>query len=215
MSLTSSVLAAVSVLSMWTAGSSPSPQPDTLRVHVNIQFDASIKSTVIKAVAKKEVAAIWSIYGVELIWSDEACDAALDLEVVIAGREPGTVLDGSLSVLGTATVDREGLVQGPIHISLETIEWLLQHRTDIVPVLHDRELGRALGRVLAHEIGHVLLGVPTYHDSKGLMRAQMPLPELLRFDRKGLQLTEASVRRLHDHMARAAEAQGSRGDSGK
>ena len=37
------------------------------------------------------------------------------------------------------------------------------------PSVGPRDLGRALGRVLAHEIGHVLLGLPS-HQPHGLMR---------------------------------------------
>jgi hypothetical protein len=45
-----------------------------------------------------------------------------------------------------------------------------------------------------------------------LMRARLPVQELARYDRKGLRLTDASVRRLRDYMAHAADTQGS-GDS--
>jgi len=76
-------------------------------------------------------------------------------------------------------------------------------------VLYDRELGRALGRVMAHEIGHVLLGMPTYHDNQGLMRARLPIHELARFDRGGFRLTDASARRLQDRIARASDTHGS------
>ncbi|HEX7139122.1 MAG TPA: hypothetical protein VF219_14810, partial [Vicinamibacterales bacterium] len=49
---------------------------------------------------------------------------------------------------------------------------------------------------LAHEIGHALLGVPTFHDSHGLMRLSIPVDDLVSLDRRSLQLSDASVNRL-------------------
>jgi hypothetical protein len=205
MSFTNAVLAVVYGLSMWSTTSSATAPSDTLKVHITIEFDAAIKSPVAKAVAMRETTAIWKPYDVELLWSDEQCDAALHLDVIVGGHQPGTILDGSPAVLGTTTVMGAGRANGPIRISSEAIEWLLVHRPETVPALHDQELGRALGRVLAHEIGHVLLGTPTYHDSKGLMRARIPIHELGRFDRGGLRLSAASARRLRDQISHVTE----------
>jgi len=209
MALASHVFIVVCALVIWSAGPAEATQSNPLTVHINLVFDGAMKSDITKSFAMREATTIWAIYGVELQWSDRDCGAALDLDVRVDGQEPGTVLDGSASVLGTTTVDRAGVVQAPIHISLDTIEWLLRHRTDRDPVLYDRELGRALGRVMAHEIGHVLLGMPTYHDNQGLMRARLPIHELARFDRGGFHLTEASARRLRARIAQTADAQGS------
>ena len=205
MSFTNAVLAVVYGLSMWSTTSSAAPPSDTLTVHITIEFDAAIKSTVSRAIALREATAIWKPYDVELLWSDEQCDAALHLHVIVGGHAPGTVLDGSPAVLGTATVMGAGRANGPIRISSEAIEWLLVHRPETVPALHDQEFGLALGRVLAHEIGHVLLGTPTYHDSRGLMRARIPIHELGRFDRGGLRLTADSARRLRDQISHVTE----------
>ena len=93
---------------------------------------------------------------------------------------------------------------GPIRINYEAIEELLQYRpTNGAVVLRERELGRALGRVLAHEIGHVLLGLPSYHDAKGLMRAALPVDDLVQLERRGVQLAEASVNRLGERLGQA------------
>jgi hypothetical protein len=44
--------------------------------------------------------------------------------------------------------------------------------------LHDARLGLVLGRVVAHEIGHYLLGTAT-HSRTGLMRATFESPDLM------------------------------------
>ncbi len=95
-----------------------------------------------------------------------------------------------------------GTVIGPIRINYEAIEGLLQYRlTNGAVLLRERELGRALGRVLAHEIGHVLLGLPSYHDATGLMRAALPVEALVQIERQGVQLAEASVNRLRERAS--------------
>ena len=178
MAFASSVFTALCAIGMWTSGPTQVPRTDALTVHINLVVDGAMKSHVTRNVAMREATAIWAVYGVELQWDDRDCAAALDLDVIVGGQAPGTVLDGSPSVLGIATVDSSGLVRVPIRISLDTIEWMLHQRIGADPVLYERELGRALGRVMAHELGHVLLGVPTYHDNRGLMRARLPIHEL-------------------------------------
>src|SRR5262245_59046396 len=95
MALASSVFTAVFPLVMSSADPIQSPQPDTLTVHINIVIDRAMRSNVTRRMAMSEATAIWALYGVELVWSDSDCGAALDLDVVVGGRERGTVLDGS------------------------------------------------------------------------------------------------------------------------
>ena len=58
---------------------------------------------------------------------------------------------------------------------------------------------RALGRVLAHEIGHVLLSAP-YHDEAGLMRAVFRPDELAGPDRAPFRLTCGGIGRLRSRV---------------
>ena len=59
------------------------------------------------------------------------------------------------------------------------------------------DLGRALGRVLAHEIGHVVLAAAK-HQSRGLMRASFVAEDLIRPQRWSYTLSEAEVARLRE-----------------
>src|SRR5262245_4299561 len=141
MLLTTSALAVFSAIWMWTADSSQPQHGDPLLVHFIVDFDRTIKSNVIKRIARNEAKEIWRPYGIELLWSDSGdCDAGLHLEVIVAGYGPGVPMDGLPTVLGRAMVDRSGTVRGPIRISFDAIEQLLRGRASD-PVLHDYELG--------------------------------------------------------------------------
>jgi len=106
-------------------------------------------------------------------------------------------------VLGRAFVTLGEPSGRPIRVSFEATETLLAHRTSSatssVRIVHDRELARALGRVLAHEIGHVLLGAP-YHDEVGLMRPTFYPNELVDPDRARFRLTCFGIDRLTNRI---------------
>jgi hypothetical protein len=191
---------------MWTAGQSHSSRSEALAVRINLEFDRSIASDLIKEIVKNEAAAIWSAYGVELVWSGSDAAAALSLDAIVTRQRPGLKPTRAHPVLGRAAIDASGAVNGPIHVWFDTIDSLLQRRETSNPALRDREFGRAVGRVLAHELGHVLLG--TLHDPDGLMRASFFGDDLARLDRSRFQLTDGSAGRLRAHIATLSEAPG-------
>ena len=69
------------------------------------------------------------------------------------------------------------------------------------PLVHDYVLAVGLGRVLAHEIGHVLLGMPAFHDSAGLMRPRSCPMISARPEPAGFRLAPRSVSRLRARIA--------------
>jgi hypothetical protein len=93
-------------------------------------------------------------------------------------------------------------------MSLDAVESLVERRHGIDPVLgHDLVLAWGLGRVLAHEIGHKVLGAPAYHDDNGLMRTTFLADDLARPERSRFRLAERSVARLRERMAATFAAQ--------
>src|SRR5262249_7020220 len=143
-------------------------------------------------------------YGVDLEWTDSpalgATPGGLCLQAVLERRivdQPG--LPTWATVLGLASVKRNALSPRPIRVSLDATKSVLERRAT-GRIVHDHELGRALGRVLAHEIGHVLLGAP-FHDDVGLMRAEFRPDQLAEPDRAPFRLTCTGVSRLKGRIS--------------
>jgi len=177
-------------------------------VNVHLQVDRSIRSPVIPADLKNETEVLWRPYGVHLEWTDSSASGAapsgLSLEAILERRiidEPG--LPKWAPVLGVASVKRNVPSARPIRVSLDATESVLARRTISRTssgwIVQDHDLGRALGRVLAHEIGHVLLGAP-YHDDVGLMRAMFRPDELAEPDPAAFRLTCSGVARLRGRI---------------
>src|SRR5262249_13264596 len=66
--------------------------------------------------------------------------------------------------------------------------------------VRDRMIGRAYGRVLAHEIGHLLLAMPT-HDTTGLMRTSFSARDLVSPGREHLTIGRNLIIRLQERLA--------------
>jgi hypothetical protein len=180
---------------------------DVLTVHVRVAYDQSITSKLLRRSFRNEAAAIWEDYGVEILWSDSEVPADVHLDAIVARKRSDRVLTVREPVLALTRLEN-GAVREPIRVLFDTIDAMLQERHEgIESARYEQVLGRALGRVLAHEIGHVLLG--RQHDPEGLMRATFPVYDLTRFDRERFRLTRASADRLRiaiDNLAGAGGA---------
>jgi hypothetical protein len=178
-------------------------------VGVHLQIDRSIAAAVDTRVLKDETSSLWRPYGVDLVWDAASVDATLDrspLEVIIAPRLRGEGAAGN-SILGQARVELDGLSRRPILVSFNATQRVLALQTKRRAAIHseqDYELARALGRVLAHEIGHVLLAIPN-HDTVGLMRPVFLPNELGESDRVPFRLTCGAVGRLRSRIRVIAE----------
>jgi len=177
-------------------------QPGQLTVRVKMNFDRSVTEFVWAAV-REETAAIWSDYGVKLVWSatnavETSDDAAVQLEVVVVPPRPDRMRTPR-QVLGRTMVDAHGDARGPVYLYLDPIELLLRERETNNTLMHDAEFGRAVARVLAHELGHMLLG--TDHDPTGLMRVKFSVEQLARPDRRPFRLADGRVDQLRERMA--------------
>lgn len=169
---------------------------------MNLEFDPSITAREMRRPAQEEATAIWKAQGVELLWSDCDVDADLHLDVRVLRNRVGR--NGWHPEVGRATIDYSGNATEPINIWFDSLASMLEKWLGRHPMLRDREFGRALGRVMAHELGHVLLGPPGYHDAVGLMRPMFLADELLLPYRQSFELADSSASRLRSQIAHFA-----------
>jgi hypothetical protein len=180
---------------------------ERFEVGVHLRIDRSIATAIDTRVLKEETAGLWRPYGVDLRWDETSAVRAgtggSPLEVIVAPRLPGIAIPGGPAILGQATLTLEGLSRRPILVSFNATQRVLALQTNrraaILQSEQDYELARALGRVLAHEIGHVLLAIPN-HDTVGLMRPVFLPNELAESDRMPFRLTCGAVGRLRSRI---------------
>ena len=179
--------------------------------------DAQVRLTglplnrVVLEMLMNEAAAVWAPYGIAIRWTGRAnpdrcelIDASIAVQV---DNTPGRRSTARPLTLGTTRVSRSRTGPVPIRLDYAAVERLLGSLTaDMLGHVVGRQqlapsdVGRALGRVLAHEVGHVLLG-GSRHARSGLMRASFIPSELVDYRRRSYTLSSAEVARLTQRAA--------------
>lgn len=198
-------LTAAALVLSWcscAAAAAPAAPGAAIPVRIHIAFDRTIASAIQQS-AERQAHELWRDNGVDVQWIDGAAQSDFCLDVTVERRE--TDPDATSVVLGRAQLHPGGdAASGPIRIAYDAIEVLLDglygRRYD-EEHLRNARIGTALGRVLAHELGHVLLGPPVYHDARGLMRPQFLTRELAGPDRAPFRLVDQSLVRLRTRLA--------------
>ena len=137
--------------------------------------------------AVAEAAAIWLPYGVAVTGVDLGTSSAptdgLVLTVVMSSA-PAPPADWQ-APLGAVDFDADGAPAHVMTVFVDRIVRMLEgaHLWDVPAshwprVIREQVVGRAIGRVIAHEIGHVLLR-SRRHTAGGLMRAVQRPDELI------------------------------------
>lgn len=166
-------------------------------VHVTLVFAPENRlRPAVERYALSEAAAIWAPYAVVITASDEGCaseQADLTLSVVMS-RAPAASETALQMPLGAVDFDAAGF---PVHLVTVFVDRLIRMLEEArlwqLPAvnwprgLRDRIVGRAIGRVIAHEIGHVLLRSKA-HAGRGLMRAVQRADELVHPERNRYRL---------------------------
>ncbi len=183
------------------------------RVAIVLGLSGSINVDQLKAL-RAEASGIWKPYGIELSWFEPNADCGshqpgdampVDWIVQLAADPP----EPSNAVLGSVWF-REGVPDHTIHLLYAPLSRLvLDAMIGSWPIgslpapVRDRLVGQALGRVVAHELGHVLLALPA-HDRSGLMRPSFVQSDLIAGNRDRLRLSKTGVRRLEQRLSRIA-----------
>jgi hypothetical protein len=173
---------------------------------VNVRFTGREPSRDLVQSMKSETSAIWNVYGVLIRWSDGATVAecatvqgSADVTVDYQPRRATMPLDG---MLGKTLAPLPVIEHAPIYLDHGLVDHMLASLSEEeVAQLVARhragpeDMGRALGRVLAHEIGHLILGERD-HQPRGLMRPQFRSRDLIEHPRTLYTLSAPEVSRL-------------------
>jgi hypothetical protein len=147
-----------------------------------------------------EAARLWAPYGIIVDSKESAAGEAsiMRLAVVFDGERDIEGEDG----LGSIRFDQDGVPSSEITVYYRAVVRLAMSTAAFGTAaphwpakLRDQVVARALGRALAHEIGHYLLRSP-HHERTGLMRARYQASALADPDRKAFRLTDVDLARL-------------------
>lgn len=194
-----------------TVAAAPPPMPPMI---VHVAAAANIPASLVTKLLD-EADAIWRGTGVTFLWQRASHDVSAarramaspfgppTLRLVI-GDEPGVARDGGLA-LGWIVFEDQRPDQ-EIYVSYANARALLRQSIGVVghpdsmPQLQrETLLGRAMGRALAHEIGHYLSGAKT-HTSRGLMTAVHTAAEFFGQERVRFKIEPADTRRIVARM---------------
>ena len=135
-----------------------------------------------------EAGDIWRAAGLTIIWKQDSHVSAAP-RVTIGHWGNGVRREENALPLGWIAFDERGTPANAIYVSYANATALLDHTRGIGAVSdrmpraeQETLLGRAMGRALAHELGHYLLGSKV-HSAKGLMRAQRTSVEFFSTER--------------------------------
>ncbi|HEX7796670.1 MAG TPA: hypothetical protein VF456_20050 [Vicinamibacterales bacterium] len=175
---------------------------------LRLTFDAArIVSPAVRANAIKEAARIWKRYDVSLLTEDDgqcvSTGAAAVTVTIDVGHDPAAGGTG----LGAIQFASDGTPASDIVLNYDAVRRIATsapfmglHPALWPSGLREEIVARALGRALAHEIGHYLLRSP-HHASSGLMQARHKGSMLGNPNDRGFELTKTDLDRLRVALA--------------
>jgi hypothetical protein len=186
-------------------------------IRIDLSALRSLSAPTLQAL-RTETEALWVPHGVVLSWvittslPDPRPDNAVRVVIGTCDASPcglGSVVfredqfrpDGTLTILPAEIVG-----------SLRRVRWNGRHVGDLPSDMRDALVGRAFGRVLAHELGHYVLA-SRRHAPDGLMKAEFRPDQLIAPSRDSFVLPETMRPLVRQALGQLAARQGSR-DSG-
>ena len=170
-----------------------------LQVTLAFQDSLPIADPIVRT-AVQEAADIWAPYGLALKRA-AACDRTTSDTLVLAVDAADRVSPGRV-VLGEVAFRPDGTPEPRVSLFLNALLTLIAETRALSlaawqspRALHDLIVGRAVGRVLAHEIGHYILATRT-HGTTGLMRSSQRSDELVAPSRAGFRLSAVEAAQI-------------------
>lgn len=186
-------------------------------VSVDLRFAGREPTPQLVRTLQSEATSIWNRYGVRLRWPERAGEDSCDevqasFDILVDDRTPpgigarrasvasrGVLLHAVLAStrMADGAIDRHAvfLDRGATERLLQSVPADQLIRQTGEPTIAPADVGRALGRTLAHELGHVLLGAPD-HQRSGLMRAKFLVADLVGLGSRTYRLSAGEVERL-------------------
>ena len=210
MLIATTVAIALVASTAFAAGATAPASTDTIPpMIVTVTTAADLSPSLVKALLA-EADAIWRPSGITLLWQ-----AAARIVRPVEQREAGPFVPNSLHVvigenrgvgtssrvpLGWIVFDDVTVPEQEIYVSFANARQMMEEARSVVGIIEQmpimqREilLARAMGRALAHELGHYLLASKA-HTERGLMKAIMTASELFMSDSGAFRLEPAQRR---------------------
>jgi hypothetical protein len=191
----------------WSLSCGPAAASSTVTLAVTVAPEIS---NAIASGALAEATAIWGAAGVTLLWhlSNQPSMAGKSSVVDVVFDDARGRVSGQDLPLGWITFDASGVPERSVHLSRRNAMQLVD-ATDAFrsrPTTYKELLAeRALGRALAHELGHYLTGSKV-HSPSGLMKGRRSADEFFSPARTGFTLN-ADERQLAARMLALTTAQ--------
>ena len=193
-----STITACAVFVSWLPAAEPASRD---RVSIRFASRTAVHVAVL-AGALEEAARIWRPYGI-VVTADSSTADAESMSELLVGLDVDHDTGGSLGEIRFAD---NGIPDSSVILYFRPLLRLVETSPlgsaarQLPLAVHDRLLSRALGRALAHEVGHFVLRSP-HHASRGLMRSRHSASMLTERSAKPFQLTDIDLARLNVVMA--------------
>jgi hypothetical protein len=154
------MLLAATVAALFAAHSMVAADRDRARIVLHVVNYSELPRAVLDS-AQAEVATIYDRIGVNVVWSgpDLSDDDVHPYTLVILSREKGVKM-----------IARDKLGENVLGLAAKASgrAYIFAHRVRDISVSHGIDFPKLLGKVLAHEVGHLLL--TNGHSESGIMR---------------------------------------------
>lgn len=193
-------LLTMSLTTSFTSAPAIASAPSTLPpMTISVVAASDIPSSLITA-ALKEADAIWRAAGIRFTWDRHDGAGPFAARVIIGGGQSN--LENGKLALGWIVLDDEYAGMPQIYLSHGNAQALLNESRGVVghvsqmPIAQrEAYMARAMGRALAHEMGHFLSGSKV-HAAAGLMMAVHSAAELFGPERRRFEMTPAEEQRM-------------------
>jgi hypothetical protein len=194
------------------------------RVTVSVYNDAGVPATVLVQ-AEQEAAKIFDRAGLRVIWK-ECSTTQVGPDALVRAGERSSLLEQAGSAWSGLKTSACASFEWPTHLALRVVSRSRLATGEVFgaaflsadsqgcysDVFYDRvmelhanwkaTLADTLGSVMAHELGHLLLGSNS-HSVMGIMRARWQSEELRRLSRGALLFTTEQADRMNERVNRA------------